>query len=211
LDAALRARLRQRVRRHLRHPGHGFVNRHVGWKSHPTAAPAAWIALKPQTAPPGETAFTTGNYGALLTEGEDDDGIDASSVGSIRYAYTGPTNLGHPTVLNEPMLWARTCPAGGKLEFDVDDAFRANHPNNHFNLEVVFFDTYQGRFLVTFENQRGQLKSLVVPMSGDGKWHRVDVDLVGAELQDDLGPGLDFAIEADAQATTFHRLVLTPL
>jgi hypothetical protein len=32
----------------------------------------------------------------------------------------------------------------------------------------------------------------------------------GVQLRNDLGQGLDFALEADALATTFHRIVLTP-
>jgi hypothetical protein len=164
--------------------------------------------MKQPTTPPNES-FSTDDYGALLTEVADD-GFDATDVGSIKYTYTGPTNLGHPTTLNEPMMWARTCPAGGELHFDVDDAFRGAHPLNRYDLEVVFHDSYQGIFKVACKNQRDQVKYFVVPMSGDGKWHRAVISMVGVELQDDLGPGIDFALQADAQATTFHRLVLTP-
>ena len=107
------------------------------------------------------------------------------------------------------MLWARTCPAGGRLNFAIDDAYR-DAQGNSFDLEIVYHDSYQGVFFVRCKNQRGMLKFFFVPMTGDGKWHRAVVPLNSVELRDDLGSGVDFAIEADAQATTFHRLVLTP-
>lgn len=192
---------------HDNEPIHDFVNRHVGWKPHPATAPSAWIALKPLTRPPNEN-FETGNYGALLVE-KPDDGIDVTNVGSVKYTYTGPTNLGHPATLNEPMQYARKCPAGKRLHFDVDDAFRAAHGNG-FDLEIVYHDTYQGVFFIRCNNLRGQLKYFFVPMTGDGKWHRAVVPMNSVQLSNDLGAGIDFAIEADAQDTTFHRLVLTP-
>lgn len=189
-------------------PIHGFINRHVGWKAHPAQAPSAWIALKQLTAPAGITTYQTGTYGAFLTE-VPDDGSDVTSIGSVAYTYTGPGNLGHPTTLNEPMRYARSCPPGGSLDFDVDDAFRAGHADG-WDLEIVFHDNYQGVFFVKCKRPFGADKYFVVPMSGDGKWHRAVVPMKSVRLKDDIAPGVDFSLIADTQATLFHRLVLTP-
>jgi hypothetical protein len=190
-------------------PVYAFVNRHVGFEPYPKTAPAAWIAMKPPTAPPNST-YTTGDYGAFLVANPADGWIDEADVGSVHYVYKGPTGLGHPGTLDETMKWSRKIPAFAKLGFEVADRFASAHTDD-WDLDVTFFDSYPGKFDVTIEDP-SNTKTYTVNMGGTNKWVTKTVQIrdIGTWFYNKTIVGRDFTIKADAQATSFHMLVLKP-
>jgi hypothetical protein len=191
-------------------PPHVFVNRHVGWKPRPAQAPGAWIALKQKTHF-NKGMAKVGNYHAFIEEDMTDNGEHVTDVGTVRYAYTGPPELGHPATADEPMMWARTCKAGGELRFRLDPRFRKAHGAG-FEARVVYHDDKPGTWAFVYRNRAGAENRLSVTRNGNGEWCRTRLRIADAGFRADMANNTDFALRTDSRtATTFHLVEILPV
>ncbi|MBN1674927.1 MAG: hypothetical protein JXR37_28050 [Kiritimatiellae bacterium] len=190
-------------------PNHAFANRHVGWKPHPAQAPGAWIALKPKTHF-NKGWEKVGNYQAFLEEDTTDAGSHVENVGTVRYTYTGPSDLGHPPTADEPMRWARQCRAGGELRFRLDPRLRKAH-GTAFEVRVVYYDDKPGQWTLAYRDCTGAEKTVPVAKKGTGKWCKAILAIADAGFRAGMTNDTDFALRADAGGqTTFHLVELLP-
>ncbi|MBN1674931.1 MAG: hypothetical protein JXR37_28070 [Kiritimatiellae bacterium] len=191
-------------------PNHVFYNRHVGWKPHPDRAPGAWIALKPPTPLDKQRRRERcgHHYGAFIEEDLTDDGEDVLDVGMVRYTYTGPADLGHPPVLENPMRYARTCKAGGELRFRLDPRFRQKH-GGRFTVSVVYHDDKPGKWAFVYDALAGGETTVPVTKKGTGKWCKAKLSRSDAGFGGGMANQADFALRSETE-TTFHLIELTP-